>query len=46
MFYTNRKHSFSTTELRRRVHRYDKSERELREKERFEYDDEMMNNTE
>ena len=46
VFYTNRKHSFSTTELRRSVHRYDKSERELREKERFEYDDEMMNNTE
>ena len=37
VFYTNRKHSFSTTELRRRIHYYDKSEKDL---------DEMANKTE
>ena len=43
--YNSRQHSFSTTELRKRVHYNDKSERNLREKERFEYDDEMANKT-
>lgn len=43
--YNSRQHSFSTTELRRRVHYSDKSEKDLREFERFEYDDELANKT-
>ena len=41
--YNGRAHSFSTTELRKRVHHFSAEEREAREKERYEYDDEMAN---
>ena len=46
MVYNSRQHSFSTSELRKRVHSRDKEEIELARKENAEYYDELQKNSE
>ena len=46
ILYNSRQHSFSTSELRKRVHSRDKEELELARKESAEYYDELQKNSE